>query len=150
MLWLLDYAPAPIPPSPHAPPRILSSRMRAFGAPRSFEMRRIREEGSDVLRRFVSDAWDWSGGDMMALWASSRHPREIVHTELLPAARCDIVRYATRDKPYVTSAMLILRVLGGVTSRGSDAGTKHIAARYVTIWVFGISRAVFWRWSSSV
>ncbi|CAM9733615.1 unnamed protein product [Scytosiphon promiscuus] len=63
------------------------SRMRAFGAPKSFEMRRSRIEAAAVLRRFVGDAWDASGGDEGALWASSRHLKEAVDTDLLPTAR---------------------------------------------------------------
>ncbi|CBJ49197.1 conserved unknown protein [Ectocarpus siliculosus] len=63
------------------------SRMRAFGAPKSFEMRRSRKEASGALRRFVGDAWDASGGDADALWASSRHLKEAVDTDLLPTAR---------------------------------------------------------------
>lgn len=61
--------------------------MRAFGAPKSFEMRRNRLEASSSLRRFVEDAWDTSGGDVDALWSSSRHLKESVDTELLPTAR---------------------------------------------------------------
>lgn len=61
--------------------------MRTFGAPKSFEMRRGRIEAMDAMRRFVWEAWDASDGDTRALWASSRHPKEIVDTELLPAAR---------------------------------------------------------------
>lgn len=62
--------------------------MRTFGAPKSYEMRRERVEAMDAMRRFVKDAWEASGGDVKALWASSRHPKEVVDTELLPAARC--------------------------------------------------------------
>ncbi|CAN0306522.1 unnamed protein product [Pylaiella littoralis] len=63
------------------------SRMRAFGAPKSFEMRRSQKEAAGALRRFVMDAWDASGGDADALWASSRHLKEAVDTDLLPTAR---------------------------------------------------------------
>lgn len=61
--------------------------MRAFGAPKSFEMRRGRNEAAGALRRFVGDAWAASGEDVDALWASSRHLKEAVDTDLLPAAR---------------------------------------------------------------
>ena len=62
-------------------------RMRSFSAPKSFDVRRRRTEAAGALRRFVGDAWDASGGDLNALWASTRHLKETVDTELLPAAR---------------------------------------------------------------
>lgn len=83
--------PPPLPPLHFFPPNgcgTYTYRMRPFGAPKSFEMRRNRAEAAGALRRFVGDAWDVSGGDVEALWASSRHPKEAVDTELLPAARC--------------------------------------------------------------